>query len=127
MREAKYATERDLLLKLAVSTNEKRKLFPGLPKCTKFKEGIKEIIFDLRENFELEFQPSTVAKHLRRALVAKKQDVACLPKFVSFTRVDSEVTLTIEQLPVSMTKFFSDEEELEAHSFKVVKCLVLAA
>ena len=86
---------RELLLKLAETEEQVRRLPAGKANGLWLSRRHVDIVYDLRQNTMAEMQTFFLAQVLRYSILAEKRKIPILPKFVSFKKSGSEVTLRL--------------------------------
>ena len=95
LRELKYDTQRERLIKLADMIDGERELSAHQYRGERVNDTTVEFFFDMRKNLEEEGLPGAIIHIMRPCVLAKRKEMSCLPNFVSFQRVRSEVRLTV--------------------------------
>ena len=84
LRELKYDTQRERLIKLADMIDGERELSAHQYRGERVNDTTVEFFFDMRKNLEEEDLPETVVHIMRSCLLAKMKKMSSLPNFISF-------------------------------------------
>lgn len=76
--------------------------------------------FDMRKNLVEECLSETVVDIMRPCLLAKMKKISCLPNFISFQRVRSEVRLTVSTFTTCFTDLLQDKEMIEINGNNII-------
>ena len=121
-----YDKKREMLMKLAQSKAREPVLKEGLQTAMKLKLNSMDVVYDLKRNYGLEWLPTTVINNLKYSYLARQKQWTYLPQFESFTRVASEVTLSVSKLPVRFRDVLCDRAKVETSGTTLIKSILTA-